>query len=115
MKGRGEAADALPDLAISEALLVPIDDLLIRSLDNRRVPQLLEDQRILICLLSDLYESSRHGRPPGFLLVHLRYLSSKQSWAFFSLYHIAAHAVSHPCSSWRQRRSCVVISETAKR
>ena len=48
MQGRSEAADALPDVAIGEALKIPIDDLLIRSLDDRRVPQLFEDQRILI-------------------------------------------------------------------
>src|SRR5262249_1676170 len=34
----------------------------------------------------DLYESSRHGWPPGFLLVHLRYLSPKQ---LFLLYRCA--------------------------
>jgi hypothetical protein len=48
VQGRSEAADALPDVAIGETLKVPIEDLLIRSLDDRRVPQLFEDQRILI-------------------------------------------------------------------
>ena len=48
MQRRSEAADALPDVAISEALQIPIDDLLMRRLDDRRVPQLFEDQRILI-------------------------------------------------------------------
>ena len=48
VQGRSQASDALPDVAIGEALKIPIDDFLIRSLDNRRVPQLFEDQRILI-------------------------------------------------------------------
>src|SRR5262249_48648997 len=48
VQDRSEAADAFPDVAIGEAFKVPIDDLLIRSLDDRRVPQLFEDQRILI-------------------------------------------------------------------
>jgi hypothetical protein len=47
-QGRCETANPLLDLAVGEALQIAVDDLLIRSLHARRVPQLLEDQRILI-------------------------------------------------------------------
>src|SRR5262249_36778560 len=40
--------DPLPELAVSEAPQVSIDDLLIGSLEQRRMPQMLQDERILI-------------------------------------------------------------------
>src|SRR5262249_36743109 len=46
-KRGGQAADPLPELAVSKASQVSIDDLLIGSLEQRRVPQMLDDERIL--------------------------------------------------------------------
>ena len=44
----GQATDPPPELAVSEALQVSIDDLLIGGLEKRGVPQMLDDQRVLI-------------------------------------------------------------------
>src|SRR5262249_14925446 len=47
-KRGSQPADPLPELAVSEAPQVTIDDLLIGSLEQRRMPQMLDDERIMI-------------------------------------------------------------------
>ena len=56
-----EPPDALAQLPVSEAPHVAIYDLLIGRLHERRMPQLLYEQWILICGLGDLYGPSGHG------------------------------------------------------
>src|SRR5262249_13367052 len=47
-KRGGEAPDPLPQLTVCKASRVAIDDLLIGSLEQRRMPQMLDEQRILV-------------------------------------------------------------------
>src|SRR5262249_34016352 len=47
-KRGSKAADPLPELAVGEAPQVAIDDLLVGSLEQWRMPQMLDDERILI-------------------------------------------------------------------
>jgi hypothetical protein len=75
-QGRSETADPLPDLAIGEAPQIAVNHLLIRRLHERRVPQLLEDERILISGLSGLNQPSNHGGLPR--LVSLRHFGVRK-------------------------------------
>src|SRR6267378_3052486 len=63
-QSRCETANPLLDLEIGEAPKIAVNDLLIRCLHARRVPQLLEDQRILISRFGGLNQPSHHGGLP---------------------------------------------------
>ena len=62
-RGR-KPSDALSELTVGKARSIAINDLLIRRLQQRRVPQLLQDQGILIGGLGDLDQPSDHGGLP---------------------------------------------------
>jgi hypothetical protein len=61
VEGRCKATDAFLNLPICETLEIAIDDLLIPRMQERCVPQLLEEQRILIGGFGDLNQPPDHG------------------------------------------------------
>src|SRR5262249_25011512 len=58
---RGEATNPFLGLPVSKSLQVAVDDFLIRGLHARRVPELLEDERVLISGFVNLNQPSNHG------------------------------------------------------
>ena len=60
-KRGGQATDPPPELAVREPFQVSINDLLIGGLEKRGMPQMLDDQRVLIGRLSGRDDPARHG------------------------------------------------------
>ena len=64
-----QTTDAVAQHAIGEALLIAVDDLLVRRMQHRRVKKVLDQQGILICGGGHLDESARHCFIPLFIVV----------------------------------------------
>ena len=64
-----QATDAVAQHAIGEALLIAVDDLLVRRMQHRRVQKVLDQEGILICGGSYLDEPGRHRFIPLFIVV----------------------------------------------
>src|SRR5260370_38395724 len=62
-----QTSDAFAQHAIGEALLVAIDDLLVRRMQHRSMQQMLDQNRILVCGLGDFDAPTCHFAPPDLL------------------------------------------------
>src|SRR5271165_6025359 len=61
-----QTADAVAQHAVSEALLIAVDDLLVRRMQHGRMEEVLYEKRKLICGGRHIDESARHSLFPFF-------------------------------------------------